>query len=1078
MSRLEEWNAFKDSVRDANPLRELMTEGGEKFNRQDFILCPFHSEKSPSCHLVGDHDEAFYCFGCGANGDVIEFVQKRERVDFKGAVDFLAARVGKSWENQGGEAFDEETQAALDNMIEGRRVENMITESAQFFHRTMPSKVRAWIKKQYGFDDETIDRKLIGFGNGESLMHWLKEEQGYSEAKILQTGLFIKTASGIKGFFDDRVTFPYLIRGRAKYMIARKTEWTSDDEYEKGKYKKQITGGAKFDYVSKHVSNEWFYGEDDSRGNVELLVITEGVTDCVSVQMLGIRCISPVTVRFKKSDLPKLLQLCHKIPKVVVCNDNDTNAKGQMPGLVGAVDTVGFLFENGIDARLAQLPKAAGVAKIDNNEYIRALLDEAHELVESDPKRFAREKLLKVYANAKSYPQYKIEEVPTGLDPTEMADRLKPIFKIVATCGPVERDGYATSIARRFNISKGSVASSIRELLPEAERRDDDSPAAGAVSGEGRGGGGHDDDIIRGQIVADVEHYYVKTKKWDEVISTFVLAPKKVVRFEDEYLIECGVKAKGVGHEFTLQLARKSFESKREFIRSFRHPAMQWTGGDDNVQSLLSTLRTHELVERKGVKTLGYHMTPQGPVWVTANYVFNADGIVEDPEVTYVDHGAPLADRLEYEFPDDDEVKRLAEYVMPRMLGVNEARIMVPAIGWWFASVLKKPISERLGHFPLLFIYGTAGCGKTSLAKEVLWPMSGVSQRKNDMFSCTDTMFALARNSASTASIVLPFDEFRPDMGRQNIEKIQRYARRVYNGDIEMRGRQDQGVNQFSLQAPSCIIGEARPEGDPALIERLVLVNPDKFALTPERATIYKELTTSGHGRLAGPLVQFALQQDVDALIVKSRGLTDEILKRMRRAHVLPHRCYDNMLVVVMGLNLFEAFAAAHDVALPSIDYVAVFNAMLDESLEGGNGMVKDNFDHLLEEASTLSHLGLLTEGREYTLVDGELNLFLPAIYKRYIDERRRSGKEDATNGMRALKKVAFEKLTGGGGYILSIDKRVKFPDGGQRRCIVIDPRLVPQTLDFEQFAANASETRERKSWRSDWEQEPQYGKN
>lgn len=1077
MSRLVEWSAFVEDVRTGNPLRELMAETG-KFDG-DFISCPFHSERSPSCHIFGEKEEAFNCFGCGATGDVFGFVQKRERLDFSGAVKFLAARIGRSWENDGGEAFEPEFKQELENMVERRRVENLITEGAAFFHRTLPTKVRAWVRKQYGFDDETIDRKLIGFGAGDALLHWFTEEQGYSEERVLQTGLFVRTKDGIKGFFDDRVTFPYLIRGHAKYMIGRKTEWTSDDEWEKGKYKKLLTHGEKHSYVSKSVANSWFYGEDDTRGTVDLLVMTEGVTDCVSIQMLGIKCISPVTVRFRRADLPKLLELARGIPKVIVCNDNDINSKGETPGLAGAVDTVGYLFEHGIDARLAQLPKAAGVAKIDNNEYIRAALAEAKAAEDPDPKAFARGKLLEVYANAKSYPQYKIDEVPTGLDPTELAVRLKVIFKIVATCGPVERGGYATSIARRFGISKSSVAQSITELLPDAERRDD-TAAATPVSAESRGGSAANEDIVRGQIVADAEHYYVKTRKWDEVISTFILNPRKVVRFEDEYLVECGVKAKGVKSEITLQLARKAFESKREFIRSFRHPAMQWTGNDDNVQSLLSSLKTHELTERRGIKTLGYNMTESGPVWVTANYVFDAAGVVEDPEVIYVDHGAPLADRLVYEFPEAEEVKRLAQYAMPRLLTVNEAKIMVPALGWWFASFLKKPIAERLGHFPLLFIYGTAGCGKTTIARELLWPLSGVSPKKNEAFSCTDTMFALARNSASTASIVLPFDEFRPDMGRQKIEQIQRYARRVYNGDIEMRGRQDQGVNQFSLQAPSCIIGEARPEGDPALIERLVLVNPDKFALTPERAVICEELKNSGHGRLAGPYIQFALQQDIGTLLVKSRALTDEVLRRMKRGHALPHRCYDNLLVVVMGLHLFEAFAAENAVVLPAIDYVSVFNSLLDESLEGTNGMVKDGFDHLIEEASTLASLGLLTEGREYTLGENnELNLFLPAVYKRYVDERRKSGKEDATNGMRALKKVAFEKLTGGG-YIKHIDKRVKFSDGGQKRCLVIDSSLVPASLDFEPFPANSEQLHTKSSWRGEWDSTgaTHYGRN
>ena len=56
-------------------------------------LCPFHSEKSPS-FTVFPATKSFYCFGCGAGGDVITFVQKMENLDYVGALEFLATRAG------------------------------------------------------------------------------------------------------------------------------------------------------------------------------------------------------------------------------------------------------------------------------------------------------------------------------------------------------------------------------------------------------------------------------------------------------------------------------------------------------------------------------------------------------------------------------------------------------------------------------------------------------------------------------------------------------------------------------------------------------------------------------------------------------------------------------------------------------------------------------------------------------------------------------------------------------------------------------------------------------------------------
>ena len=56
-------------------------------------LCPFHNEKTPS-FTVFPATKSFYCFGCGAGGDVISFVMREENLDYVGALEFLAARAG------------------------------------------------------------------------------------------------------------------------------------------------------------------------------------------------------------------------------------------------------------------------------------------------------------------------------------------------------------------------------------------------------------------------------------------------------------------------------------------------------------------------------------------------------------------------------------------------------------------------------------------------------------------------------------------------------------------------------------------------------------------------------------------------------------------------------------------------------------------------------------------------------------------------------------------------------------------------------------------------------------------------
>ena len=65
----------------------------KRTGRNQTGLCPFHSEKTPSMVVYGD-TQSFYCFGCGAGGDVISFIMRIENLGYVEAVKFLAQRVG------------------------------------------------------------------------------------------------------------------------------------------------------------------------------------------------------------------------------------------------------------------------------------------------------------------------------------------------------------------------------------------------------------------------------------------------------------------------------------------------------------------------------------------------------------------------------------------------------------------------------------------------------------------------------------------------------------------------------------------------------------------------------------------------------------------------------------------------------------------------------------------------------------------------------------------------------------------------------------------------------------------------
>ncbi len=76
-----------------NPIDSVMSSYVQlkRSGRNSVCLCPFHSEKSPSCTVYLENN-SFYCFGCGAGGDVITFIMKIESLDYVEAIKFLADR--------------------------------------------------------------------------------------------------------------------------------------------------------------------------------------------------------------------------------------------------------------------------------------------------------------------------------------------------------------------------------------------------------------------------------------------------------------------------------------------------------------------------------------------------------------------------------------------------------------------------------------------------------------------------------------------------------------------------------------------------------------------------------------------------------------------------------------------------------------------------------------------------------------------------------------------------------------------------------------------------------------------------
>jgi DNA primase len=175
-------------------------------------LCPFHSEKTPS-FTVHPSDGFFYCFGCGAGGDVITFVMKAENLAYPEAVEFLARR--------GGITLPADRRPERSSGPDRATVCTMNREAAKYFHACLmdprtPEGLE-YLQKKRGFSQALIRRFGLGFApDGWNGLRDHLKSKGYSYEQMVAANLVQKSTKKENSYYDvfrNRVMVPILDPG-------------------------------------------------------------------------------------------------------------------------------------------------------------------------------------------------------------------------------------------------------------------------------------------------------------------------------------------------------------------------------------------------------------------------------------------------------------------------------------------------------------------------------------------------------------------------------------------------------------------------------------------------------------------------------------------------------------------------------------------------------------------------------------------------------------------------------------------------------------------------------------------------
>ncbi|MCI6021861.1 MAG: DNA primase [[Bacteroides] pectinophilus] len=172
-----------------------------------FGLCPFHNEKSGS-FSVSPSKQMYYCFGCGAGGNVITFIMEYENYTFMEAVRMLAERAGIELPQ-----MEETPEERKSRDIRSQLLEINKLAAVYYFHQLRGqngSTAMNYLKKRE-LSDETIQRFGLGYSSmySDSLYRYIKSK-GYKDDILKESGLFTYGDGKVTDKFWNRVMFPIM----------------------------------------------------------------------------------------------------------------------------------------------------------------------------------------------------------------------------------------------------------------------------------------------------------------------------------------------------------------------------------------------------------------------------------------------------------------------------------------------------------------------------------------------------------------------------------------------------------------------------------------------------------------------------------------------------------------------------------------------------------------------------------------------------------------------------------------------------------------------------------------------------
>lgn len=398
-------------------------------------LCPFHNEKTPSFTVYPDTN-SFYCFGCGAGGDVISFIRRIDNLDYVEAVKTVAQMAGMSMPEDG---YDDTLAKRRMRLLAANR------EAARFFNAClMDEKNRPALDYFLRRALTTATIRHFGLGYAPNSWHALTEHlrsKGFTYEEMVLANLVRRSdKNGKANYYDNfrnRVMFPIIdLRGNViafggRVMDDSKPKYinTSDTPV----YKK---------------SNGVFALNFAKNANENKLLLVEGYMDVIALHQAGFtNAIACLGTAFTSEQANLLSRYAEEI---IICYDNDG------AGREATQRALAVLGKTGLKLRVVTMSGGK-----DADEIIRT----------HGKERFAE--LLGMAANKTEYRLLQ-ERNKYNLNTDDGKLRfLTAAAQILAECSAIECDIYATRLSNELGVSAESINAQIRSVKTRQRRSDE-----------------------------------------------------------------------------------------------------------------------------------------------------------------------------------------------------------------------------------------------------------------------------------------------------------------------------------------------------------------------------------------------------------------------------------------------------------------------------------------------------------------------------------------------------------------------------------------------------------------------------